>query len=57
MASSKSEIRRILRNNGVKINDKTIIDEKKIIDINEFSNKDYIKLSLGKKTHIKVKII
>ena len=57
MASSKSEIRRILRNNGVKINDKTIIDEKKIIDINEFSHKDYNKLSLGKKTHIKVKII
>ena len=57
MASSKSEVRRILKNNGIKINDKTITDEKKIVDLEEFSEKDYIKLSLGKKTHIKVKII
>ncbi len=57
MASSKSEVRRILRNNGIKINDKTITDEKKIVDLEEFSEKDYIKLSLGKKIHIKVKII
>ena len=57
MAPSKSEVRRILKNNGIKINDKTITDEKKIVDLKEFSEKDYIKLSLGKKTHIKVKII
>ncbi len=57
MSSSKSEIRRIIKNNGIKINDEPVTDEKKIVDLKEFSEKDYIKLSLGKKTHIKVKII
>ena len=31
-------------------------DDKKIIGINEFEGKDYIKLSVGKKTHLKVTI-
>ena len=57
MSSSKSEIRRILKNNGIKINDKPIQDEKKIVNLNDFKGKDYIKLSIGKKTHIKVKVI
>ena len=31
-------------------------DDKKIVGINDFENKDYIKLSVGKKTHLKVTI-
>ena len=54
LASSKSEARRILRNRGIKVNDKVIEDDKKIINLQDFSNNNYIKLSVGKKTHLKV---
>ena len=56
LSNSKSEARRILKNKGIKINDKVIDDDKKIVGINEFEGKDYIKLSVGKKTHLKVTI-
>ncbi len=53
---SKSEIRRLIKGNGVKINNKTINDEKLIINQKLFKE-NFIKLSLGKKRHIKVEII
>ena len=56
LASSKSDARRILKNRGIKINDKVVVDEKKIINLDEFSKNSYIKLSVGKKTHLKVTI-
>tara|TARA_B100000929_G_scaffold175289_1_gene138766 strand:- start:10198 stop:11439 length:1242 start_codon:yes stop_codon:yes gene_type:complete len=56
LSNSKSEARRVLKNKGIKINDKVVDDDKKIIGINEFEGKDYIKLSVGKKTHLKVTI-
>ena len=56
LASSKSDARRILKNRGIKINDKVIEDEKKILSLKDFSNNNYIKLSVGKKTHLKVTI-
>ena len=56
LSNSKSEARRVLKNKGIKINDKVIDDDKKIVGINEFEGKDYIKLSVGKKTHLKVTI-
>ncbi len=52
---SKSEIRRLLKGNAIKINDNTITDEKLIITKKLF-NEDYLKLSIGKKRHIKIKI-
>ncbi len=52
---SKSEIRRLINGNGVKINNQTIHNEKLIIDKKFFKEKS-IKLSLGKKRHIKVEI-
>ena len=55
LESSKSEIRRLIKGNAVKINDKTISDEKLIIDQN-FFNENYLKLSIGKKRHLKVEI-
>ncbi len=57
LAQSKSEVRRILKNNGVKVNDKIITDEKKIINKEDISENHIIKLSIGKKNHLKVKII
>ena len=57
LAQSKSEARRILKNNGVKINDITVNDEKKIVNIEDVQENNFIKLSIGKKNHIKVKVI
>ena len=56
LTSSKSDARRILKNRGIKINDNIIEDEKKIISLEDFSNNNYLKLSVGKKNHLKVKI-
>ena len=57
LSSSKSDARRILKNKGIKIDDQIISDEKKIIGLEEFSEKNHIKLSIGKKTHLKVTAI
>ena len=55
LESSKSEIRRLIVGNGIKINNQVITDEKLIITKDLFKDK-LIKLSLGKKKHIKVKL-
>tara|TARA_B100000787_G_scaffold105075_1_gene77911 strand:+ start:1 stop:729 length:729 start_codon:yes stop_codon:yes gene_type:complete len=55
LESSKSEIRRLIKGNGIRINNKVIADEKLIVTKNLFQN-NLIKLSLGKKRHIKVKL-
>ena len=56
LESSKSEIRRLIKGNGVKLNNQIIVDEKFIINEKLFKE-NFIKLSLGKKRHIKVEII
>ena len=53
LESSKSEIRRLIKGNGIKINNQVIVDEKLIITRDLFQD-SLIKLSLGKKKHIKV---
>ena len=53
LINSKSEIRRLIKGNGVKINNQTVNDEKLIITKELFEN-NFIKISLGKKRHIKV---
>ncbi len=53
LESSKSEIRRLIKGNGVKINNQTINDEKLVITKSMFKD-NFIKLSLGKKRHVKV---
>ena len=56
LETSKSETRRIIKNNGVKINNVTINDEKFLITNNLFDNEKKLKLSLGKKRHVKVEL-
>ena len=56
LETSKSEIKRLIKGKGVKINNKTIDDEKLIISQKLFKE-NIIKLSLGKKRHIKVEFI
>ena len=53
LESSKSEIRRLIKGNGIKINNQGITDEKLIVTRNLFQD-NLIKLSIGKKKHIKV---
>jgi len=57
LENSKSEIRRIIKNKGVKINNLTINDENSLITNNLLDSEKTLKLSLGKKRHIKVKLI
>ena len=52
---SKSEIRRLIKGNAIKLNDEIISDEKLIIS-NELFDEGYLKLSIGKKIHIKIKL-
>ncbi len=50
---SKSEIRRLIQNNGIKIDNEKIEDGKLLISKKLFENKGFIKLSVGKKKHFK----
>ena len=56
LEKSKSEIRRLIKGNGIKINSQAISDEKFLITEDLFKD-SLIKLSLGKKKHIKVELI
>ena len=57
LLTSKSEVRRTIKNKGIKINNETIEDDKKIISINSFNSNNFIKLSHGKKNHVIIKIV
>jgi tyrosyl-tRNA synthetase len=56
LENSKSEIRRLFKGNAIKINDELINDEKIIIK-KELFNENYLKLSIGKKRHIKIELV
>ena len=55
LEKSKSEIRRLIKGSGVKINDEIVSDEKLVIT-NNFFNENYLKLSIGKKRHLKIEL-
>ena len=54
--NSKSEIRRTIKNSGLKINNSTVTDENLAINVSDFED-DVLKLSHGKKNHVLIKII
>ncbi len=56
LASSKSEIRRMIKNNGLKINNEIVINDTKTIKLSNFDQNN-IKVSHGKKQHVIVKIV
>ena len=56
LENSKSEIRRIIKNKGVKINNTAINNEKLLITRNLFDKDKSFRLSLGKKRHVKVNL-
>ena len=57
LGNSKSEIRRMIKNNGLKINNEIITDDAKIINRNNFDKDNNLKVSHGKKQHVIIKII
>ena len=57
LAESKSEIRRMIKNKGLKINNEIVIDDKKEINQNNLDKDNNIKVSHGKKNHVILKII
>ena len=56
LLNSKSEVRRTIKNKGIKINNSTIEDEKFVVTLKDFSGENYIKISHGKKNHVIVKL-
>ena len=55
LEKSRSEIRRLIKGNAIKINNNLVKDEKLIIDEKLFEE-NYLKLSIGKKKHIKIEL-
>ena len=53
LEKSKSEIRRLIKANGIKINNEIINEDNLKIDINKFRSNS-LKLSIGKKRHLKI---
>ena len=51
---SKSEIRRLISSNAIKIDNQSIKDEKYIISPDMMSERGFVKLSIGKKKHFKI---
>ena len=56
ITTSKGDARRIIGNKGLKINNKIVENEKRILSINDFKD-ERLKISLGKKKHFVVKVI
>ena len=57
LLSSKSEVRRMIKNKGIKINNETVEDDKLTVTLNNFNQDNSIKLSHGKKNHVILKIV
>tara|TARA_B100000579_G_scaffold360738_1_gene318112 strand:- start:1527 stop:2759 length:1233 start_codon:yes stop_codon:yes gene_type:complete len=56
LLKSKSEVRRMINNNGIRVNNEIVNSEKLNITINNFNKKNLLKLSHGKKNHVIIKI-
>ena len=57
LSNSKSEVRRMIKNRGIKINNETIENDKFNVSLNSFDKKNFLKLSHGKKNHVILKVV
>jgi tyrosyl-tRNA synthetase len=55
LAASNSEARRLITNNGLKLNDEAVSDPKLTVDSSALNSDGVLKLSSGKKKHVLVK--
>jgi len=56
LLTSKSEVRRTIKNKGIKINNNPVEDDKFNISLENFNEENILKLSHGKKNHVIIKI-
>ena len=56
LENSKSEIRRLIKGKAVKINNQIITDDNFLIQRKSFDEVNFLKLSIGKKKHLKVNL-
>ena len=57
LSNSKSEVRRMIKNRGIKINNETIENDKFNVSLNNFDKGNFLKLSHGKKNHVILKVV
>ena len=57
LLNSKSEVRRAIKNKGIKINNIPIENDQLIVSLNSFNNENFLKLSHGKKNHVILRLI
>jgi len=57
LLTSKSEVRRMIKNKGIKINNIPVENDLFNISINDFEKEGFLKLSHGKKNHVILKVI
>jgi tyrosyl-tRNA synthetase len=57
LVNSTSEARRQIRGGGLKVNDLAVTDEKMVLTAGQVTPENVIKLSLGKKRHVLLKIV
>ena len=57
LLKSKSEVRRTIKNKGIKINNNPIENDKFLISSEKFNKENILKLSHGKKNHVIIKIV
>jgi tyrosyl-tRNA synthetase len=55
LAASNSEARKLITNNGLKLNDMAVSDPRLIVDVSALNADGVLKLSSGKKRHVLVK--
>jgi tyrosyl-tRNA synthetase len=47
----------MIKNKGIKINNETVENDKLNVSLNNFNQKNFLKLSHGKKNHVILKIV
>jgi tyrosyl-tRNA synthetase len=55
LVSSNSEARKLIANNGLKLNDESVSDPRLTIDSSALNSDGVLKLSSGKKKHVLIK--
>ena len=57
LLNSKSEVRRTIKNKGIKINNYPVEDDQLIVSLSIFNNENFLKLSHGKKNHVILRLV
>ena len=56
LLTSKSEVRRTIKNKGIRVNNNIVESDKFNVSLEDFNKENILKLSHGKKNHVIIKI-